>query len=68
MTELFTVKAGGDYYRFTDEGFEVCGMNKASVFPLDQLVKAKNWCRKLQEAGIAAAIMKLTILEEPYVE
>ena len=68
MTELITVKAGDDYFRFTDKGFEGCGMNKASVFPLGQLAEAKEWCAKLQEAGLAAVLMKLTILEEPYSE
>ncbi len=68
MTELLIVKTGEDYCRFTEDGFERCSMNKASVFPLAQLGEAKAWCSKLDAVGIESVLMKLTITEEPFVE
>jgi hypothetical protein len=69
MTELLIIKAGDDYFRFREDGFVPCAMNKASVFPLTKLAEAKALCQKLRDAGIAgAALHKLTIIEEPYIE
>jgi len=68
MTELLIVKTGADYCRFTEDGFERCSMNKASVFPLEQLGEAKAWCAKLETVGVESVLMKLTISEEPFIE
>ncbi|OEU49095.1 MAG: hypothetical protein BA866_09480 [Desulfobulbaceae bacterium S5133MH15] len=69
MTELLIIKAKESYYRFTDDGYLPCEMNKGSVFPLEQVDKAKRLCAALQQDGIAdASLIKLTIIEEPYVE
>ena len=44
-------------------------MNKGSVFPLEQVEKAKRLCAALKQDGIAdASLIKLTIIEEPHVE
>ena len=69
MTELLIIKAGDDYFRFREDDFEPCAMNKASVFPLTQLDQAKKLCQRLRDAGMAGvALHKLTIVEEPYTE
>ncbi len=68
MTELLIIKAGDDYYRSGDGGFEPCSMSKASVYTLGQVVDAKDICEKLKKTGVAARLMKLTIVEEPYAE
>lgn len=68
MAELIIVKTGEDYCRFTEDGFERCSMNKASVFPFEQLNEAKSWCAKLKMVGVESVLMKLTISEEPFVE
>jgi hypothetical protein len=69
MTELLIIKAGDDYFRFKEESFEPCAMNKASVFPLTQLKEAKMLCRRLRDAGtVGVALRKLTIIEEPYID
>lgn len=69
MTELLIIKAGDDYFRFKEDSFEHCAMNKASVFPLTQLEEARIWCQKLRDAGtVGAALHKLTIVEELYIE
>jgi len=67
MTELLIIKAGDDYFRFQEESFAPCAMNKASVFPLTELDKAERLCQRLRDAGLAeVALHKLTIFEEPY--
>jgi hypothetical protein len=68
MTELLIIKAGDDYFKFDGREFVCCEMNKASVFPLSQLETARALQHTLQARGIAAVIMKLTILETPYAE
>lgn len=68
MTDLLIVKAGSDYFRVRENGFERCPFNKASVFPLSEAGLAREFCRRLRESGVAARLMKLCIVEEPYVE
>lgn len=68
MSELLIIKSGNAYLRFAGGGVERCPLNKASVFPLTESHEAKARCRDLAAAGIAARLMKLTIVEEPYAE
>lgn len=68
MSELLIIKVGTEYVRFVADEFERCQLNKASVFPLAQVEEAKLRCRRLTAAGVAAVLMKLTIVEEPYSE
>jgi hypothetical protein len=64
--ELLVVKAEGDYFRFVEDGFEKCGMNKASVYPLNELERVRTYCQKVVDSGLPAHIKKLTILEEDF--
>ncbi len=68
MSELLIIKAGVEYLRFTADEFAFGPLNKASVFPMVQAEEAKERCRKLAAAGVAAVLMKLTTVEEPYTE
>ncbi len=67
VTELLIIRAKDNYYRFKDGSYFPCRLNKGSVFPLGQVEKAKKLCTILQKDGIAeVSLMKLTIVEEPY--
>jgi hypothetical protein len=66
MTELLVIKSGSDYFRVGEEEILPCAFNKATVFPLAQIDEARNCCRRLQRAGVAATLMKLTIVEQAY--
>jgi len=66
MHELLIIKAGEQYLRFSGSEYSVCPLNKASVFPLAQVEEAKEHCRRLGAEGVAAVLMKLTIIEESY--
>lgn len=68
MTELLIIKAEEDYYRLREDGLLPCAFDKASVFPLSRAEEAQSYCHRLQESGVSAKLMKLTIVEEPYVE
>lgn len=67
MNELLIVKEGADYFRFRDDGFIRCKMNEATVFPLSKVKDARAACLLVQKNNIAASLMKLTIVEEPFV-
>jgi hypothetical protein len=67
-TELIIVKAGDDYIHFVDDNFQRCEINKGSVFPLTQLEEVQAKCRKLLAGEGFVRLMKLTILEEPFME
>ncbi|MFT5701944.1 MAG: hypothetical protein ACI8ZB_004848 [Desulforhopalus sp.] len=67
-TELLIVKAGGDYIRFTEGGFERCVMGKGSVFSLSQVDEVKKKCTEIAGDVAGLQLMKLSISEEPFVE
>lgn len=66
MHKLLIIKAGEQYLRLSGSEYSFCPLNKASVFPLGQVEDAKVHCRRLGVEGVAAVLMKLTIIEEPY--
>jgi hypothetical protein len=68
MMELLIIKEGDEYFRFTDNGFERCAMNRGTVFPLSRLEDAKVSCATLKKRNITGRLMKLTIVEELYSE
>ena len=67
-TELLVVKAGDEYIRFIDTGFEYCSMNKASVFPLGQVSEVRKRCADISSEIQGLQLMKLVIIEEPFTE
>jgi len=50
-----------------EDGFRVCGMDKASVFPLDQVERVRTHVRNLEKSKYGdVRIHKLTITETPF--
>jgi len=47
--ELLIIKSGEDYVRVKTEDYILCRLDKASVFPIDNLDVVKNHVRKLEE-------------------
>lgn len=69
MQQLFILKSGTEYFRFTDLGYTRCSLQKASVYPMDCLEKVKPLLRQLQNDGISdAALFVLTFTEELFIE
>ncbi len=69
MLELLIIRTGDSYLRFKPEGYQICGMSKASVFPFSQIDHVRELHRSSIENGVPhAEIRKLVIVEEPFSE
>ena len=65
--ELLIIKSGKDYFRVKEGEYLKCNLDKASVFPMDQIDMVSHHIEKLINSGeTAAMIYKLTITEEPF--
>lgn len=65
--KLLIIKSGEDYIRVKDGAFIRCGIDKASVFPLEKLDVVKGHVRSLKARKIGApAIYQLVLREEPF--
>jgi hypothetical protein len=64
--ELLIIKSGEDYVRVKTENYNLCQLDKASVFPIDHLDQVKKHVKKLKEKDFPfIAIYKLKLIEEP---
>ena len=64
--ELLIIKSGEDYVRVKTENYSLCQLDKASVFPIDNLAEVKKHVKKLKEKDFPLiAIYRLTLREEP---
>jgi hypothetical protein len=69
MIRLLVVKSGTDYLRFVSGGHLLCQMDKASVFPFEQLPRVKEMMHQAMDAGASPLqLCQLTIVEEPLQE
>lgn len=69
MARLLVIKNGSEYVRFTDQGYHLCTMNKASVFGLDAKEEVRELINGLHSDGLeGAGIFQLTITETPFEE
>ena len=64
--ELIILKSDEDYIRVKDATYLCVAMDKASVFPMDQLAMVETHAGALEKQGYPkVAIKKLVISEEP---
>lgn len=64
--DLLIIKTGNDYIRIKDGEYIPCGLDKASVFPMEKLDWVTEQCRTIQKKAYPrASIYKLTLSEEP---
>ena len=65
MGQLLIIKSGEDYVRETGH-YSLCQLDKASVFPIDNLAEVKKHVKNLKEKDFPLiAIYRLTLIEEP---
>lgn len=63
--ELLILKSGPDYIRNKDGAFLRTGLDKASVFPMDQMMLVQQYAETLKCLGFEKiAIKKLVLTEE----
>lgn len=69
MQKLFIIKDGSDYFRFSEQGYIRCSLQKASVYPLDKQEHVKLLVQQLHADGVKGAqLFVLTLSEERYEE
>jgi len=67
QTELLIIKSGEDYVRVKTGNYSLCQLDKASVFPIDNLAEVKEHVKKLKETDFPLiAIYKLKLIEEQF--
>lgn len=64
--ELLCLKFGEKYIRVPEEGYEITGMNKASVFPVSDSEKVMRLLAKYKKELHGLKIVKLRVIEEEY--
>lgn len=62
--ELLIIKSGKDYIRFKDENYLLVKLEKASVFPLDQMDVVQKHKSILMEKGLENVCIKKLVLSE----
>ena len=66
-TQLLIIKSGRDYIRVKDNRFIRCSLDKASVFPMDQVDHVKSLAARLKQSEyIDVCIRKLVLTEEDF--
>ncbi len=66
-TELLIIKRRDRYVRVGENDYSFVGLDKASVFPLDNIHMAREHLKALQERGDEDAVLFILKLnEEPY--
>lgn len=69
MEQLLLIKEGADYFRFSGDGYVRCSLQKASVYPMQQLAQVKALHSQLLDEGCAGArIMLLSLTEQPFIQ
>lgn len=62
--ELLIIKNGQAYIRCINNEYIEVKLDKASVFPLDQIEQVKNHLAALRQKGFAQACLKKLVLTE----
>ncbi|MFH2093605.1 MAG: hypothetical protein ABIJ31_14700 [Pseudomonadota bacterium] len=62
--ELLIIKSNLDYIRFKEDTYLPVKLDKASVFPLDQIKHVQNHVVCLREKGFANVCIKKLVLTE----
>lgn len=64
-TQLLIIKIQADYIRVKDDNYLVCGLDKASVFPMEELDTVKAHVAAMEKKqGWHGTIYRLSLREE----
>jgi hypothetical protein len=65
--DLLIIKNGEHYIRHKENDYISCKLDKASVFPMEQVEAVKHHLDKLQTKGFnQVSVRKLILTEEPF--
>ena len=63
--ELLVVKSGDNYIRIKEDEYVCCGLDRASVFPVEQSDRVKEYVRELHSRDFEqVSVKKLVITQE----
>ncbi len=62
--ELLILKSDTKYIRVREDGFELVNLDKASVFPMDQVDRVRDHEARLKSLGFKSVHIKKLILSE----
>ncbi|MBW2112355.1 MAG: hypothetical protein JRF51_14710 [Deltaproteobacteria bacterium] len=65
--ELLVIKTGKGYVRVGRGDYSLCGLERASVFPMDELDTVRGHVQRLRERNYGTvSINRLIMREEPF--
>ena len=65
-TQLLIIKTGESYIRVKEGTYNICGLDKASVFPMDKLETVRGHVADMEKKhGWHGTIHRLILREEP---
>ena len=64
--ELLIIKSNNQYIRFKDKDYHLVNLDKASVFPMDQLESVRTHAAAVRDRGMDASIKRLVLTEEDF--
>ena len=62
--DLLILKTGNDYIRFKDGKYLLVGLDKASVYPMDQIDQVRTHMSELEKNGFKNVRIRKLILSE----
>lgn len=62
--ELLIIKTKDTYIRVKEDGFLIVGLDKASVFPMENLEKVRTYEARLKTEGYSDITIKKLVLTE----
>ena len=66
-TTLLIIKNRDQYIRVKGDDYQVCNLDKASVFPMEKLEQVKRHIETMKQNGFEQPVMaKLILREEPF--
>ncbi len=66
-TELLIIKNNDDYIKIEKNQYICCSLDKASVFPVDEIRVVREHISRLKESGFDdASVYKLVLTETPF--
>ncbi len=65
--ELLIIKSGHQYIRVKEKEYLLCGLDKASVFPMDQIEQVKEHVKQMKmDRALSPQLFRLILREEPF--
>jgi len=66
-TTLLIIKNRDQYIRVKGDGYQICNLDKASVFPMEKLELVRRHIETMEQNGFEQPVMaKLILREEPF--